>query len=116
MIYCGTEKAELIYFHLEDDESERHFIAMERDPDCAVLYVRACCNSDWEWKFHDNASNYEMVKHAIFDAGFDADDMEDFLYELDSVFEEYFDEIVIWDNECKGSCDCDSGCEHCNCK
>lgn len=114
MIYYGTEKAELIYFHLDDDENERHFIAMERDPDDHVFYVRVCCNSDWEWKFYDTASNYELVKHAIFDTGFDAEDMDDMLWELDAIFEEYFDKIVIWDNEC--GCDCDNGCEHCNCK
>jgi hypothetical protein len=55
-----------------------------------------------------------MVKHAIWDAGFDADDMSDMLWALDEVFESIFDEIVIWDKECE--CDCDTGCEHCNCK
>lgn len=114
MIYYGTEKEEFIYFHLEDDEDDIHFIAMERDCDEPVFYVRTCCNSDWEWKFYDTASNYEMVKHAIFDLGFDCDDMDELLFELDGVFEEIFDEIVIWD--CDGTCDCESGCNHCGCK
>lgn len=112
MTYYGTEKAELIYFYLDEDESDLHFIVIERDCDEPVFYVKTCCNNDWEWKFHDTASNYEMVKHAIFDAGFDSKNMRDFLRELDNVFEEIFEEIVIWDNECN----CETGCNHCNCK
>ena len=110
MIYYGTDKVELIYFET-DNKSERHFIAMEQASDENVFYVRTCCNPDWEWKFWYTADNYEMVKHAIWDNGFDADDMSDMLYALDEVFEEIFDKIVIWDE-----CDCNGGCEHCNCK
>jgi hypothetical protein len=118
MIYYGTEKAELIYFHLDDDENDLHFILMERDYEEPVFYVRTCCNSDWEWKFYDTASNYEMVKHAIFDAGFDCENMEDYLFELDGIFEEIFNEIVIWDCDetCDATCDCETGCKHCGCK
>lgn len=111
MIYCGTDKVELIWFHLEEDENERHVITMEQDCDENVFYVRTCCNSDWEWKFVYTAGCYDMVKHAIFDAGFDCEDIEDLLWTLDGIFEEYFDKIVIWDE-----CDCENGCECCNCK
>lgn len=111
MIYKGTEKAEIIYFHTETDENDCHFIMMERDGNEPVFYVRTCCNSDWEWKFHYNLSNYEMVKHTIWDVGFDSEDMEEMLWELDGIFEEIFDKIVIWDK-----CKCDGGCEHCDCK
>ena len=111
MIYKGTEKAELIYFHIETDENDCHFIMMERDSDAPIFYVRTCCNSDWEWKFYYNPSNYEMVKHAIWDVGFDSEDMEEMLFELDGYFEEIFEEIVIWDE-----CECNGGCEHCGCK
>ena len=113
MIYNGTEHVELIWFHLDDDIDERHMIMVERDSDENVFYVKTCCNPEWEWKFAYTAGNYEMVKHAIFDAGFDSEDMEDMLYELDEIFEEYFEEIVIWD-EC--NCDCENGCNHCGCK
>ena len=115
MIYCGTENVELIYFHLEDDQNERHLIMMERNADENVFYVRTCCHPEWEWKFAYTTSHYEMVKHAIFDAGFDCEDIDDLLFELDDVFEEYFNEIVIF-NECEDNCDCDGGCEHCGCK
>ena len=115
MIYDGTENAELIYFYSDDDKNDRHFIVMEQDCDENVLYVRTCCNSDWEWKFYYTASNYELVKHAIFDAGFDSENMNDFLYTLDEIFEEYFDKIVIWD-ECDCDCDCDGHCNCCGCK
>ena len=114
MTYYGTEKAELIYFYPNGNKDDLHFIVMERDCDESVFYVRACCNSNWEWKFYDTASNYEMVKHAIFDAGFECEAMDEMLFELDGIFEEIFDEIVIWD-ECEATCDCESGCNHCNC-
>ena len=115
MIYNGTTKAELIYFHSENDKSDIHFIAMEIDRDEPVFYVRTCCNPDWEWKFCYNQSTYEMVRHAIWDVCFDSNDIEEALFELDGYFEEIFDEIVIWD-ECKRDCDCETGCEHCGCK
>ena len=115
MIYNGTEKAELIWFYQNEDKNDRHFIIMEQDCDENVFYVRTCCNSDWEWKFYYTASNYEMVKHAIFDAGFDCEDMMDYLYALDEIFESIFDEIVIFDN-CDCDCDCENGCNHCGCK
>ena len=113
MIYYGTEKAELIYFQLENEEDEQHFIAMIMDCDEAVFYVRTCCMNDWEWKFHYTASNYDMVKHAIFDAGFDHANMKDMLWELDGIFEDILDEIVVWDED---ECDCGNNCGHCNCR
>ena len=117
MIYYGTEKAEMIYFYNENYENDRHFIMMERDSDENVFYVRTCCNRDWEWKFYYTVSNYEMVKHAIFDVGFDSEDMADVLWNLDEMFDEIFEEIVVWDeHECNGNCECDNGCEHCGCK
>lgn len=113
MIYYGTDKIEVIWFHLDDDKKNRHYVSMERAGDENAFWVRTCCNPDWEWKFWYTSDNYEMVKHAIWDAGFDADDMNDMLCALDEVFESIFDEIVLWD-EC--DCDCETGCEHCNCK
>ena len=117
MVYYGTDKAELIYFYLDGNKDDMHFIIMEQDCDENVFYVKSCCNSNWEWKFHYTVTNYEMVKHAIFDAGFDSYDTEEMLWRLDEIFEDIFDEIVIWDEcECNGDCDCETGCEHCGCK
>lgn len=117
MNYNGTTKAELIYWHREDNKNDCHFITMEIDGDENVFYVRTCCNSDWEWKFHYTVGNYELVKHVIFDVGFDSENMADLLWNLDGIFEDIFDEIVVWDEcECNGNCECDNGCEHCGCK
>lgn len=110
MIYHGTSKVERIYFHDENNNENVHFIAMEIDCDNPIFYVRTCCNSEWEWKFVYNPSNYDMVRHAIWDVGFDSENIDEALRELDGFFEEIFDEIVIWDE-----CDCESGCKHCNC-
>lgn len=110
MVFNGMLKTEALFFHLESDKNEVHFIEMERDCDEGVFSVRTCCSNDWEWKFYDEASNYELVKHAIFDVAFDSHNIGDFIENLDRIFEDIFKEIVAWE------CECDGNCEHCSCK
>ena len=108
MIFDGTMKSEALFFHLDNDKSAVHFVEMERDCEEDTFRVSVCCDDEWEWKFYDQASNYDLVKHAIFDVAFDADNMTELINGLDAVFEEYFYEIVAFE--------CNCGCENCNCK
>lgn len=108
MIFKGIVHAEALFFNLENDKSDVHFVEMERDGDEGIFYVRACCDDEWEWKFFDTIANYELVKHAIIDAAFGAHNMEELVDELDEVFKGFFNEIVV--------CDCGNECNHCNCK
>lgn len=114
MIFNGTVKTEALFFHLENDSDYVYFIEMERDYDDGVFYVRACCSTDWEWKFFDKMSYYELVKHAIFDVAFDSHNIDEFIAGLDEVFEDTFKEIVVWENE--RTCNCDGSCNNCTCK
>lgn len=108
MIFDGMLKAEAIFFRLENDANEKCFVDMERDCELDVFRVSVSCDDEWEWKFYDKASNYELVKHAIFDVGMDAENVAELMNGLDLVFKEYFDEIV--------ACECNGCCENCNCK
>ena len=110
MIFNGMMKTEVLFFHLENDVNELHFVEMERDCEEDVFSVRVCCDDEWEWKFYDEASNYELVKHAIFDIAFDSHNMTELINGLDEIFEDIFNGIVAHE------CDCDGSCEHCNCK
>ena len=114
MIFNGMLKNEVLFFHLEDNKDEVHFVEMERDSDTDLFSVRVCCDDTWEWKFFDVSCNYELVKHAIFDVAFDSHNMKELIEGLDETFEDVFNEIVAW--ECETTCNCNDGCSHCNCK
>ena len=119
MIFNGIIKTEALFFHLDSNRDEMCCIEMERNCDEGVLCVRSC-NDDWEWNFFDEASNYELVKHAIFDVAFGANNTKELIYGLDEIFESVFKKIVAWEGEevcdCDGDCDCNGGCNHCGCK
>lgn len=107
MIFNGIIKTEALFFHLENDTDDLHFVDMERDCEEGTFRVSVCCDDEWEWKFEDKASNYELVKHAIFDVALDAENMTELINGLDAVFEEYFYEIVAFEcNNCCGNCNC----------
>ncbi len=114
MIFNGSMKTEALFFHLENNVNDLHFVEMERDCEEGVFSVMVCCDDEWEWKFYDRSSNYELVKHAIFDIAFDSHNINELIEGLDEVFEDTFKEIVVW--ECETTCDCDGGCNHCGCK
>lgn len=110
MIFNGMLKIETLFFSLESDVDKKCFIEMEKDCDENVFYIRSSHDDAWEWKFVDEACNYELVKHAIFDIAFDSYDVESLVEGLDEVFEDTFGVIVAH------SCNCDGSCEHCTCK
>lgn len=113
MVYRGTNKTETIWMSPADDPKDIHYIEMTQSDDEPVFYVTTCCNEYWVWAFRmDGASNYEMVKHAIMDAMLGCDSMGKLLDMLDSIFDEYFEDILVEDEdecECNGNC-----CENCN--
>ena len=115
MIFNGMLKAEVLFFHSESDANDTYFVEIGRDCEDGTLYVRSCCDDEWEWRFYDKASNYELVKHAIFDVAFDSHNMAELINGLDEVFEDIFEAIVVCD-KCSASCDCETGCKHCGCK
>ena len=110
MIFDGITKAEAFFFHTNDERHWHSFIEMEIDDDENVFYVRSSDYDGWEWRFHYTTSNYELVKHIIFDVAFDANDMEEIIDALEKIFADVFREIVDWCYYCE------AGCESCECK
>lgn len=113
MVYNGTNKTEVIWFSPENDLEEVHYIELIKSDDEPVFYVTACCNEDWMWAFYmDGVSNYEMVKYTIIDTAFGCVSMGELLDNLDEIFADEFEDILVEDEdecECDGSC-----CEYCN--
>lgn len=113
MVYCATEMTEHIYMHYENDASEVHRISLTKSGEEPVFCVECCCYDDWYWLFYmDNVSNYEMIKHAIMDAMFECDDIDEVIDELDAQFEEIFGDIVVWND--RDECCCEN-CNHRDC-
>jgi hypothetical protein len=107
MIFDGIMKSEALFFHPDNDKDNLHFVEMERDCEEGTFRVSVCCDDGLEWRFKDEASNYELVKHAIFDVAFDSENMTELINNLDEVFEEYFYEIAAYEcNRCCGNCNC----------
>ena len=106
MIYYGTYMTEGILFHTKEDVNDFYIIALTKNPDGKTFRVEVDFDEDWNWEFMmDYPGNYELVKHAIMDIAFDSDDADELLMNLDEVFEDMFDEIVVC-NKCAADCDC----------
>ena len=107
MVFNGMMKLETLYFHLENDTTNVCWVEMEKDCEEGIFFVRVRHMSDeWEWTLYNKNSNYELIKHTIFDIAFDAHNAIELIHGLDEIFEDDFNEIVVW--KC-----C---CEHCICK
>ena len=114
MVYYGSYMTEGIVFHSRENKGDLFIIALTKNPDGAVCRVEVDFDSEWYWEFEMIPGAYELVKHTIMDVAFDCDNEDDLLMELDTMFEEVFGEIVIW-NEEECNCDCETGCKHCGC-
>ena len=108
MIFNGMMKTDAFFFRTENSDNDQCFVEMERDCEIGTFSVCISCDDEWEWRFYDRASNYELVKHAIIDIALDAKNEDDLINGMDDIFSEYFDSIV--------ACKCDNGCGNCNCK
>jgi hypothetical protein len=110
MVYHGTGIVEEIYMGPDGNLEDVCCVELIKVPDEPVFYVTTCCNTDWIWKFNmDGESNYEMIKHTIIDAIFECNDIIELMDCLDAVFEEDFDDIVVWEEVYDDCC-----CENCN--
>lgn len=111
MVYYSNYVTEGIVFHSKDDVDDFYIIALTKNLDGGTFTVEVDFDDEWKWEFDLGCpANYEMVKHMIMDVAFSCENEDELLMELDSVFEEMFEEIVVWDD------DCDGDCEHCSCK
>lgn len=110
MIYHGTSMIERIYMGTDDNLSNACCIELTKAHDEPAFYITSCNNTDWSWTFRmDGESNYEMIKHTIMDAIFECNNITELMDYLDNVFEENFDDIVLYEEMHDDCC-----CENCN--
>lgn len=110
MIYCGTVNTEEIIAELDDGRYADVELIKSCERQSFVVRSNSC--EDWMWEFWmDDPSVYEMARHAIINAVFECDDMDELIETLDEIFEEDFSEFVVDEEECDGDCD---HCEYMN--
>ena len=111
MRYCKTINKECIAVHPLDDIGNTHYIELIKAGDVPMFAVWMDDGEVvWIWEFEMfTPSDYERVKMNVFDAVYTCDTMLELSDALDTIFREYFAEILIVD-ECA---ECD-GCGVCN--
>ena len=93
MIYHGTTKTETIIVHPFEDEIDVEFIAMITDADSMTLYVNV---NEYSWEFvMRSLSDYEWIKFTIMEVIQTVNNMEELVSELNEVFVENFEDILI---------------------
>ena len=110
MIYCKTINDEVIVVRSLNDIDNIQSIRLIKhgeEPSFSVYMYDG--EYDWDWCFDmTNPSDYERVKIYIFALINECDTMAELGYELDSIFRELFDDILIVDvDECEDCCSCD---------
>lgn len=114
MIYCTSENLERIYVHPDSNLRERHWVDIASGGDLNTFSVSVCCDDEWIWEFWYNKSNYDLVKHAIMDCIFEAEDMDELIELMDEAFDEFFSEIVVDTAELQeDEIECDGDCANC---
>ncbi len=111
MVYNGTGLAEFIMIRPMDEMDKVYQIELAKMPGEPTFVVVCDYDEDWGYEFYlENNSDYERIKFNIMNAIFECDNMEELLGVLSEIFEDGFEDILVDD------CDCDGSCENCNCK
>lgn len=113
MVYYSNYATEGMVFYAKEDVDDFYIITLTKNLDGETFRVEVDFDNDWYWELEMIPGAYEMVRHMIMDVAFKCDNEDELLMELDTMFEDCFSEIVVWDNE---ECDCEHSCEHCTCK
>ena len=110
MIYRQTINVERIALSPLDNVDLVQFVDLVKFGDAATFAVSiANKEDDWYWEFDmSEPSDYERVKMNLYDAIFECDTVEEFGEALDALFEDGFDEILIYCNR-----DEEEDCEEC---
>ena len=112
MVYCKTVNVERIAVHPMNNLRNTQFVEITKYGDELVFSVDMYDGeNEWYWEFDmSNPSDYERVKHNIFDAVFECDTMPELAEVLDEIFNDGFEPILIKD-EYDGCIGCD-GCKY----
>lgn len=116
MVYYGNYTTDGIVFHSKGDVDDFYIIAFTKNLDGETFRVEVDFDDDWYWELEMIPGAYELVTHMVMDVAFECENADELLMELDAMFEEVFNEIVVWDDKKeKCNCDCETGCKHCGC-
>lgn len=111
MRYCQTINVERIAVHPLDDINNTQYVELIKYGNVPMFAV--CMDDgedDWIWEFEMfTPSDYERVKMNVLDAIYTCDTMFELSDALNTIFREYFAEILIVD-ECENC----NGCGGCN--
>lgn len=103
MIYCRTMNTEQIAVHPMDNMKDTRYVNLIKAGDIPRFLVAVEVNGDDDmycWEFDmTNLSDYERVKLNIFDTIFECDTMIDLVKELNDIFHDGFENILIEDDE-----------------
>ena len=107
MIYCGKCETELILMYEEEDTEGPHYISLEKAVNEPTFCVSCCCDNEWVWTFqYRSVTDYERVKWCIMDVLHECENMYQLMDLLNEIFVEVFNDIVIYEEECCGNCEC----------
>lgn len=104
MVYWKTIEKECIAVHPMNDMKSVQFVELTKYGDVPMfsVYVDDGKN-EWIWEFDMTCpSDYERVKLNIFDVIFECDTMPELVRELNEIFNEGFETILIKNDECEG--------------
>ena len=111
MVYRGTDIVEVIAVSPMNALDETHYINIIKSANEPTFYVTCCCDEDWMYEFYlESNADYERVKWNIMNTIFDCETIDELLNTLSEIFEDGFEDIIV------NNCDCDGGCDHCNCR
>lgn len=113
MIFCGNVNVERLVVHPNNNPEVSYFIDITMDKNMPVFYVTSSHDTEWIWSFWYNKTDYEVVKYFIMERIIGCDTITDLIDALDIVFGEDCAEMLFFEDELNGECECD--CENCEC-
>lgn len=109
MIFCGIVATEQIDLHPNDDLDKLYSIGITMDKHEPKFYIWCDYSKQWFWEFwYLSRTSYEKIKQCIIDVAFECSDIMETLDALTEVFLEYFDDILVVEEDIdqygNGSC------------
>lgn len=93
MVYHGTCKTETIIMYPHSDETDVQFVDIITDANISSVYVHI---NDYSWEFDiDTLTDYERIKFAVMEVVHCAENVEDFIAELNDVLIDNFEDILV---------------------
>lgn len=105
MIFCGVVATEQIDLHPNDDLDKIYSIGITMDKHEPKFYIWNDYSKQWFWEFwYLSRTSYEKIKQCIMDVASECSDITETLDALTEVFLEYFDDILVTEDD---MCQCE---------